>query len=222
MRCISNSVECVVLAAGGHALSVIDALLLYESVRPVAVVDARPEVWGTSLLGVPIVGGDDQLPHLWESGVCGFINGMGSSPSTAVRTRIYHDVVRLGFTAHAVIHPTAVFSPASRRGNGVQLMARCVVGPNAKLGHNVLVNTGAIIEHDCVVGDHVHVATGATLTGGVIVREGAHIGAGATVIQGVTVGARAIVAAGAVVIRDVADDEVVMGVPAKKSWRTAA
>lgn len=219
---VSNSVECVVLGAGGHALSAIDALLLCESVRPVAIVDAQREVWGTSVLGVPVVGGDDQLPQLWKKGTRGFINGMGSSPSTALRTRLYYHAIDLGFTAHQVTHPTAVVSPAASRGLGVQLMANSVVGPRAKLGQNVLINTGAIVEHDCVVGNHVHVATGAILTGGVVICDGAHIGAGATVIQGVTIGCRAIVAAGAVVIKDVADGEIVMGVPAKKSWRTAA
>jgi sugar O-acyltransferase (sialic acid O-acetyltransferase NeuD family) len=217
-----NPVECVVLAAGGHALSIIDALLLDKSIRAVGVVDPRSDVWGTSLLGVPVIGGDDQLPDLWKQGIRRFVNGMGSTHSTDVRRRLHDGAITLGFLPQSITHPTAVLSPAARRGAGVQLMANSVVGPNAVLGNNVLINTGAIVEHDCIVGDHVHVATGAVLTGGVVVGDGAHIGAGATVIQNVTIGARAIVAAGAVVVTDVADGDVVMGVPAKKSWRTAA
>lgn len=53
------------------------------------------------------------------------------------------------------------------------------------------------------------------LTQPVAIRRKAWIGAGATVLPGVTVGENAIVAAGAVVTKDVPDNTVVAGVPAK-------
>lgn len=49
----------------------------------------------------------------------------------------------------------------------------------------------------------------------VVIRSNAWIGAGAVVLPGVTVGRNAIVAAGAVVTKDVPDDAIVGGVPAK-------
>ena len=53
----------------------------------------------------------------------------------------------------------------------------------------------------------------------VIVRRNAWIGAGAMILPGVTVGENSIVAAGAVVTKDVPDNTVVAGVPAKISRR---
>lgn len=50
----------------------------------------------------------------------------------------------------------------------------------------------------------------------VIIRRKAWIGAGAMILPGVTVGENAIVAAGAVVTKDVPDNTIVAGVPAKK------
>ena len=47
------------------------------------------------------------------------------------------------------------------------------------------------------------------------VKRGASIGSGATLLCGITVGARAIVGAGSVVTRDVPDDAVVAGNPAR-------
>ena len=84
----------------------------------------------------------------------------------------------------------------------------CEVGPNATVGHQCLV-------HDCVIGDHVHIAPGAKLASGVLVGDGSHIGLGAAIIQGKRVGRNAVVGAGAVVVRDVPDDVVVTGVPAR-------
>lgn len=49
----------------------------------------------------------------------------------------------------------------------------------------------------------------------VIIRRKAWIGAGAMILPGVTVGENAIVAAGAVVTKDVPDNVIVAGVPAK-------
>jgi len=48
-----------------------------------------------------------------------------------------------------------------------------------------------------------------------IVKKGASIGSSATILCGVTIGKNAIVGAGAVVTKDVPDNTVVAGVPAK-------
>lgn len=49
----------------------------------------------------------------------------------------------------------------------------------------------------------------------IVVRENAWIGAGAIILPGVTIGQNAVVAAGAVVSKDVPDNTVVGGVPAR-------
>lgn len=53
------------------------------------------------------------------------------------------------------------------------------------------------------------------LTQPVVIRRKAWIGAGAMILPGVTVGENAIVAAGAVVTKDVPDNTIAAGVPAK-------
>jgi acetyltransferase-like isoleucine patch superfamily enzyme len=49
----------------------------------------------------------------------------------------------------------------------------------------------------------------------VVIKNGAWIGAGATILPGVTIGENSVVAAGAVVNKDVPDNTVVGGIPAK-------
>ncbi len=51
--------------------------------------------------------------------------------------------------------------------------------------------------------------------GRIVLKSDAWIGAGAIILPNVTIGERAIVGAGAVVTRDVPDDTVVAGVPAR-------
>lgn len=51
--------------------------------------------------------------------------------------------------------------------------------------------------------------------GKIHIKKNAWIGAGATILQGVTIGENAVVAAGAVVSKDVPDNTIVGGIPAK-------
>lgn len=101
------------------------------------------------------------------------------------------------------------------------------------IGKNVFINHacsfldmgGITLEDDVLIGPKVNLITEnhpmnpadrrAMLTKPILIKRKAWIGAGVTILPGVTVGENAIVAAGAVVSRDVPDNAVAGGVPAK-------
>jgi sugar O-acyltransferase (sialic acid O-acetyltransferase NeuD family) len=203
------------IGAGGHAKVLLEALLAQGDVEVVGLLDSDPELKGSKVLGVPVLGGDELLEQLHKDGVRHAFMGVGGIGDNSMRSRLFEWVKKSGFELISVRHATAVVSPSSHIGEGTCLCPGAIVGAGARLGLNVIVNTGAIVEHDCDLGDHVHVASGAVLAGGVSVGAGAHIGAGATVRQGVRIGRNAIVAMGAAVVDDVPDDIVVAGVPAR-------
>jgi sugar O-acyltransferase (sialic acid O-acetyltransferase NeuD family) len=207
-------IKVVGVGAGGHAKVIVDILQRRGGYEIVGLFEKDSLLWGTKILGVPVIGGDDLLPNYLEEVPNAFF-GIGSISSSAHRKRVFEKVVALGFTLITAIHPNATISNAAVVGDGSVVMAGAVIAPGAKLGKNVIVNTGAVIDHDCEIGDHVHIAPGATLSGAVQVGNGSHVGVGATVIQGVQIGCDAIVGAGAVVIADVPDGVCVVGVPAR-------
>jgi sugar O-acyltransferase (sialic acid O-acetyltransferase NeuD family) len=218
----TERIPCVILGAGGHAVVVIDAMAAAGKARPIVILDADARVWGTTLLDVPVKGGDDLLPQLMKDGIAHVVIGLGGVGDNGPRQRLFDRAERQGFVPLSVIHPGAIVSPWATVGPGSVLLAGAIVNARARLGRNVILNTGAIVEHDCLVGDHVHMATGARVAGGVRIGAGAHVGAGAVIRQGLTIGPAAIVAAGAVVVRDVAGGETVMGVPASSIVRGTA
>lgn len=115
--------------------------------------------------------------------------------------------------------------PSTALGEGSVVQVGGVVTTNCRLGRAVRVNLGAVVMHDADVGDYVTIAPRAVILGRVRIGAGAYIGANATVLPDRTVGAGAIVGAGAVVSRDVADGDVVAGIPArviKKNHRWAS
>jgi acetyltransferase-like isoleucine patch superfamily enzyme len=94
-----------------------------------------------------------------------------------------------------------------------------------KIGENTRIEGSVYIPPLTNIGKNVFIGPGATFTNdpypkspkmaGVIVKDGAIIGGGAVIKAGVTVGANAVVAMGAVVTKDIPQDAVVIGHPAR-------
>jgi len=119
------------------------------------------------------------------------------------------------YTYTTAIHPSAILSSGVLVGQGTVVMAAAIINPGSQIGWHCIINTAAVIDHDVILEDYVHISPNATLAGNVTINEGAWIGAGATVIQGLTIGKWAVVGAGAVVIKDVPNNVVVVGNPAR-------
>ncbi|NJD86464.1 MAG: acetyltransferase [Betaproteobacteria bacterium] len=199
------------LAAGGHASVVLDALLA-SGVRVAGILDPARKP-GESIFGVAVLGDDGWLAGR-EPGATLLANGAGQVPRASLRQALFEGFKARGFGFVSVLHPSAVVGREAELAEGSQVMAGAVVQCRARIGRNAVVNTRASVDHDCIVGEHAFVGPGATLCGDVRVGDGAFVGSGAVVLPGVAVGARAIVGGGALVARDVPEGALVTGVPA--------
>jgi len=208
-----SALPVMLLGSGGHALVLLDALLL-GGATVIGLTDADAARRGLIVLGHTVLGGDDVLQR-YAPGSVALVNGLGSTRSMARRQQIYERFHTAGYEFAQVIHPRAIVARSAKLESGVQIMAGAVIQAEARIAANSIVNTGATVDHGCRVGAHVHVAPGATLSGEVTVGDGSHVGAGATVIQRVRIGRACLVGAGAMVRKDVPDGATVIGIPAK-------
>lgn len=201
----------VIVGGGGHALSMMDALL--STGIPVsgyiAPVDRGELAPGVSWLG------EDTALELMAFERLRLINGLGSiGTGKRLRRDVYLQLRRQGLHFSALVHAAATVSDlAVVLGDAHQVLAGAVVNAGVECGDNVLINTRAVVEHGCRIGDHCHVATGAVLCGEVRLGDDVHIGAGATILQGLEIGSGSVIAAGSVVTKNVKPLTLVAGVP---------
>jgi sugar O-acyltransferase (sialic acid O-acetyltransferase NeuD family) len=203
----------LIIGAGGHGKVVLDILRAGGLCRPVGFVDADPRLHGTTVGGLPVLGGVHQLARL-----------AGPAKATAVVIAIGDNRARAGYAAEVAgaglrlvnaVHPSAVVAESAVLGVNVVVAANAVVCAEARVGDHAIINTAATVDHECDVGPGVHICPGAHLAGRVRVDVNAVVGLGANVIQCLRIGAGATVGAGAVVLRDVPAGATVVGVPAR-------
>lgn len=114
-----------------------------------------------------------------------------------------------------LIDPTARKSPSAAVGQGFYMGAGSILGAGVTCAKGVTVNRSATVGHHTTLEDYVSIGPGVTVASHCEIGRGTLIGAGATVAPGRRVGANSVVGAGAVVLRDVEENTVVIGNPAR-------
>lgn len=119
-----------------------------------------------------------------------------------------------------------VIREENRIGNGLCIWTNSVIDYGCTLGNNILIHNLVYVCQFTRIEDDVFLAPGVMLANdkypvnkadlkGPRILRGARVGLNSTVLPGIVVGMNAMVGAGSVVTRDVPDNVVVAGVPAR-------
>ncbi len=211
----SQNSQIILYGAGGHAKAVLEMVRAIGAFNIAGIIDDNKALAGTSVLGVPIVGGGEMLKSLSAQGIHLAANGVGGIVNIAVRIRLFELLASNGFVFPILRHPRATVEASARIADGVQVFANAYVGSESILHERCMINTGAIVSHDCEIGAYTHIAPGAMLAGHVHVGERALVGMGVTTVIGLKIGAGARIGNGAVLLADVPERAII---PAGKVW----
>jgi len=192
----------VIFGGGGHGKTVIDLVRSLGTYRIVGLFDDGLPA-GSEVLGVPVLGGEQELAEWHERGVHLAVNAVGGIGSPGIRVQVFEKLEKAGFVFPVLVHPSAVVERSALLEPGVQVFAQCYIGSAARVGFGSVINVGAIVHHDCVLGRVVNLSPGATLAGNVHVGSLAQIGMLATVNLKITIGDGARLGNGCTVKSDV-------------------
>lgn len=111
------------------------------------------------------------------------------------------------------VHPTATV--LGEIGPGCVIAPHAVVAPHAQLGSHVLVNYNATIGHDTTVDTLSVIGPTAAVGGFCQIQARVYVGAGALIREHLVIRAGAIIGMGAVVTKDVLENSIMVGTPAR-------
>lgn len=201
----------LIWGAGGHGKVAADTAMAMASYSEIAFIDDDPALHGRRVLGLPVLGGSEELAGLlfdWDE----LFIAIGDN---SLRADTWQRVQPLDARLATLMHPSATVSGSARVGKGTLVMPRVVINADARIGTNCILNTGAIVEHDCIVQNYVHLSPAVTIGGEARIEEAAHLGMGAIVLPGVRIGCHSVVGAGCAVLHDLPSGVVAVGVPAR-------
>lgn len=204
----------VVFGASGHARVVLDICELRGSYEVAALLDTyKPR--GATCCGHEVVGTWRDLPSLLASGsIDGGIVAIGDN---WLRAKIVESIRTLvpDFSFVTAVHPSAQIAADVVLGAGSVVMAGAVVNPGCHVGEFCIVNTRSSLDHECVMSDYSSLGPGVVVGGCVHIGEYSAIGIGAVVLHEVQIGNHAVIGASSTVFKNVPDNVVAYGTPAR-------
>ena len=179
-------------------------------------VDAKGTYYGIKKK-LPVLGRTDEITELLQKDrdlyVISAYGGFTNPKATLARLKSLDIPEDRWLT---VVDKTAVILP-----DYCDIGTNCFVGALAQISANVVVGKhcslygNCIVGHDSKVGEFCHLASNSVIGSHVKIGTGVHIGLNATVREYITIGNNSIIGAGAVVMRDVPDNAIVAGNPAR-------
>lgn len=210
----------VIVGAGGFGREVLWAwrehayeTKLLTSATNIFFADDTIDKHGEIICGAEVLGTIEDIPNKIERPV--FICGVGS-PSlkrdfVGRINKLGPDYVRF----RSVVHKSVKMSSYVKVGTGTVLCADSILTTQIDVGNHVSLNLDCTVGHDTIIEDFVNVSPGVHISGYCVLKEGCDIGTGANILPRVSIGKNSVVGAGACVTKDVPDNSVVVGVPAK-------
>lgn len=202
--------QVVIIGAGGHAKVIAD-IIQKSNDKLIGFLDDNLPKETIVIKNYKIIGNfNDRFSISAENKDVEFVIALGDNNK---RKEIANSSNIKFYTA---IHPSAQIGLDVNIEQGTVVMANTVINSAAKIGKHCIINTGSIIEHDNIIENFVHISPNAALGGTVKIGETTHIGIGAVVKNNIKVCENCIIGAGSVVVKDMVEEGVYIGTPARK------
>lgn len=173
--------QILLIGGGGHCRSCIDIIEQQNQFTIAGIIDL-PEKQRQKILGYPVIGTDDDLPHL-AAEYKHFLITLGQVKTPDMRIALFDKIKSLGGTFPVIVSPLAYVSKHATVDEGTIVMHKALVNVGATIGKNCIINTKSLVEHDAIIEDHCHISTGAIVNGGAKIANGTFVGSSAVSVE---------------------------------------
>ena len=203
----------IIIGAGTYG-EVYLAYLLEAGIDVIGFVDDNEKLTGTIIQGVPVLGTRAALPFLKEKmNIEAVYCPIGNNK---LRVQILQEAKEIGFITPRYIHPSVIISPNVEIGDGVYILLGTTIMPHTVIKDYVMISMHVSLAHHSVLDEGVFLSTGCNFGASIHAKKYAYCGISSTIMTGLhQLGEDCLIGAGAVVIRDVPDNAVMTGIPAK-------
>jgi sugar O-acyltransferase (sialic acid O-acetyltransferase NeuD family) len=204
----------VLIGGGNQAHYTIDIINKERKYNIVGIIDSIHDV-GSDRFGYKILGRQEDISKLiHQYNIEGGIISIGDNwIRYYVSSQIKKQLPNFKFVN--AIHPSVVIGDNVELGEGIIMMAGCIINPKSKIGDFTFFATGAQIDHDCNIKNFSSISAGSITGGYVTLEEFSAITLGVTVIDRLKIGKNTVIGAGSLVIKDLPDNVLAYGNPCK-------
>lgn len=201
--------NCIVIGAGTYGQVYKEYLQSEYSV--IGYYDDDSSLHGLIIDGIEVKGNvQDAIEN--ETGCAVFVP-IGNNN---VRVRILKEFERNGYEIPSFIHKDTIIHSSVKIGKAVYILPGTNIMPLTEIGDYTMISMGVNIAHHNVIEEGCFFSQGTNIGASMHIYKLAYVGISATLMTGVkTIGNNSLIGAGAVVIKDVPDNAVMAGVPAK-------
>lgn len=206
-----------IFGAGGQGVEVLELAKRVNEITPtwddfIFVNNGDP---ADDIQGAKVMGLDKALEKY-----CSELEAVIAVGEPFLREKIANDIIVNNIPGANVIAPGVHIPSSTSVGRGVVIFPGVYVATNTVIGNNITVSPNAVIGHDVTIEDNVVVSAGSIICGMVHIKKNGYIGPGAYIKESLVIGEHAVAAMGSVVFKDVEDNDLVIGNPARGSKRS--
>lgn len=188
-----------------HQLHQLDNLAFYD--------DVNEDISGLLYNKFPILKTTDEASFYFATIDNKFTIGIGNP---VLRKKLYDKFITLGGLFTSTISPNASIGYF-----GNQIAAGCNIMSGTILTADIVINCGSLINLNCTIGhdsileEFVELSPGVHISGNCTIGKYSIVGTNATILPNITIGNNAIIGAGSVVTKNIPNNCVAVGIPAK-------
>jgi sugar O-acyltransferase (sialic acid O-acetyltransferase NeuD family) len=133
----------------------------------------------------------------------------------ATRKILYDKIIANGLELTTLVHPDVVIPDSTIIGRGTVICKFLSITCDITIGKNVYIHPNVCIGHDSIIGEHTVVSSYVDVAGDCKIGSNTFLAINVCMRQGISIGDDTIIGMGSVVHRDIPNDVIAMGNPAR-------